>query len=67
MFKSHVKGIMEAKSATIDGLAANTGLSTRTINRARSDKWIAECRLSTLKRIAAALGVKVTELFEEKD
>jgi len=56
---------MEAKNVTIDGLAAITGLSTRTIARARSDKWIAECRLSTLKRIAAALGVAVTELFEE--
>jgi len=28
-------------------------------------KWIAECRLSTRKRIAAALGVGVKELFTE--
>jgi hypothetical protein len=37
----------------------------RSIEKSRTDAGIAECRLSTLKRVAAALGVEVKELFEE--
>ena len=56
---------MEQKGVTTRQLAADTGLSTRTVNRARTDAGIAECRLSTLKRIADHLGVGVKDLFEE--
>ena len=66
MLKSNIKDLMTQKNSTIRGLAVETGISTKTIIRARSDKWIAECRLSTLRRIAEALGVEVKELFEEE-
>ena len=42
-----------------------TGMSTATINKARRDNGILECRLSTLVRIADALGVKTKRLYEE--
>jgi len=58
---------MAIKKATVDGLSTVTGLSTRTISKARKDAGIAECRLSTLHRIATALGVDVKKLFEEED
>jgi len=45
-------------------LSEKTGLSSATIAKARSDSGIAECRLSTLGRIASALGVSVKELFD---
>jgi DNA-binding Xre family transcriptional regulator len=67
MFKSHLKILMDQKNMTIRSFATETGVALRTINRARSDEWIAECRLSTLKRIAAGLGVSVKDLFEEVD
>jgi hypothetical protein len=41
-----------------------TGLAHMTILNARSDK-IANCRLSTLQIIAGAIGVKISDLFEE--
>ena len=58
---------MADKGQTILGLVAESGLAKRTIDKARTDAGISECRLSTLKRIAAALGVAVTELFTEAD
>lgn len=65
MIKSYVKKLMEEKGATNRSLALDTGLSTRTIDKARKDAGIAECRLSTLKRIADCLGVPVKDLFED--
>ena len=54
---------MEEKGATNRSLAAETGISTRTIDKARKDAGIAECRLSTLVRIATALEVDAKDLF----
>ena len=65
--KSHVKRLMQEKGYTIRALVAVSGVTHATIVRARSDEWIAECRLSTLKRIADHLGVPVKDLFEDVD
>lgn len=62
---SKVKEIMKRKKLTIQELAQQTGLATMTIERARGP-LIAECKLSTLKTIATALGVSVKKLFDEK-
>lgn len=66
MLVGKVKEIMEAKGKTIAALSQDTGLAMETIKRAR-DARVGQCRLSTLEAIAKALGVKVTDLFEEKD
>ena len=65
MFTSNVKDIMKKKKTTIRDLISATGLSSKTINKARQDEGIAECRLSTLGRIAGALGVKTKRLYDE--
>ena len=38
-------------------LAEQSGVSVVTLNKARQDEGIAECRLSTLAKIGSALGV----------
>jgi len=63
-FTSNVTDIMKKKKVTIRELSEGTGLSTSTINKARQDESISECRLSTLGRIANALDVPVKELFD---
>jgi len=64
MFKSNVKKIMRDKGIRAVFLSEKTGLSSATIAKARQDEGIAECRLSTLARIANALGVPVKKLFD---
>ena len=63
MFTSNVKKIMKDKKLTIRDLGA-VGLSSATIAKARSDEGIADCRLSTLGRVALALGVPVKKIFD---
>ena len=63
--KSNVKKIMHEKGYTIRGLMGASGVTHRTIVKARTDAGIAECRLSTLKRIADCLNVSVKDLFED--
>jgi hypothetical protein len=65
MIQSRIKNVMDSRGVTIRTLAINSGVAVRTITRARTDAGIAECRLSTLKRIADHLGVGVKDLFEE--
>lgn len=65
-FKSNVKELMKKKKLTMQTLSEQEGLSSATINRARQDEGIAECRLSTLGRIATALGVSTKKLYEEE-
>ena len=65
MFTSNIKGIMKKKKVTIRELAAASGMSLKTINKARQDEGISECRLSTLARIGGALGVRTKRLYEE--
>jgi len=55
---------MQEKGVTILGLVDATGLSSRTVRNARSEK-INQCRLETLATIAMALGVRVKDLFDE--
>jgi DNA-binding Xre family transcriptional regulator len=55
---------MEKRKVTYAALEKMTGLSSQTITRARGE-LIRECRLSTLESIAKALGVSISELFEE--
>ena len=66
MFTSNVKKIMKDKGIKTIPLSEDAGLSSATIAKARSDSRIAEIRLSTLARIATALGVSTKELYEEK-
>lgn len=67
MFKSKVKEIMKAKKVTMREMADKSGVSVVTLNKARQDEGIAECRLSTLGKISSALGVKAKRLFDEVD
>lgn len=67
LFKSNIKEIMKQKRITMRELEEKTGMSSRTIHKARQDEGIAECRLSTLGRIGEALGVKTKKLYEETD
>ena len=64
MIKSKVKELMSAKNITYEQLEKKTGLSSRTITRARSH-LISECRLSTLRLIAKELGVQISDLYED--
>ena len=64
MFVSNVKKIMKNSGIKTVNLSQQTGLSSATIAKARSDSGIAECRLSTLGRIANALEVPMKELFD---
>lgn len=63
---SKIKDLMQEQGLTLKDLEQRTGLSNETINRARGER-ILKCRVETLQTIATALGVKVTDLFEEKD
>jgi DNA-binding Xre family transcriptional regulator len=64
MFTSNVKALMKKKKITVRGMVETTGISSATINRARQDEGIAECRLSTLGRIASSIGIPVKKLFD---
>lgn len=55
---------MQKKGVTILALVEATGLSSRTVRNARSER-VLQCRLETLATIATALGVRVKDLFEE--
>ena len=66
MFVSNVRKLMEDKGKTFQDVVKESGLSRQTIHKARQDDGISECRLSTLTRIADALGVDVKETFERK-
>ena len=61
---SNVKQIMEEKGISIVTLSNETKLSTKIIERARTDK-IKLCKLETLAIIAKGLSVKTKELFNE--
>lgn len=65
MILSNIRELMNKKGLTIRELSQQTGLSSRTLNRARGP-LIAECRLSTLVAIAAALGVTTKDLYTEE-
>ena len=64
MISSNLKTLIKEKKITMKQLEDMTGMSPSTINKARQDDGIAECRLSTLGRIAKSLGVPIKKLFE---
>lgn len=64
MITSNIKGLMRQKKLTMRDMETLTGMSLRTLNKARQNEGIAECRLSTLGRIAKALGVPIKKLFD---
>ena len=66
MITSNVRQIMENQSITIRYMVEKTGISDKTILRARCSR-INECRLYTLEAIAKFLGCKVKDLFDEMD
>lgn len=64
MTTSLLKGLMEDKAMTVRGMAQASGLTEKTIMRARGD-MIGRCTLDTLATIAGALDCRVKDLFEE--
>ena len=64
MITSLLKGLMEDKGMTVRGMAQASGLTEKTIMRARGE-MIGRCTLDTLATIAGALGCRVKDLFEE--
>jgi len=64
MITSNVRKLMEDKGVTIRDMVEKTGISDKTILRARCSR-INECRVYTLETIANYLGCKVKDLFEE--
>ena len=66
MITSNIRKMMEDKGVTIRDMVAKTGLSDKTILRARCSR-INECRVYTLEAIANFLDCKVKDLFDETD
>jgi len=64
MITSNVRKIMEDKGVTIRDMVEKTGITDKTILRARCSR-INECRVYTLEAIANCLGCKVKDLFDE--
>lgn len=65
MIKSNIREIMKKKKLRIRDISEQYGLSSTTLTKARTDEGIRECRLSTLERIAEALGVSTKKLYDE--
>ncbi len=65
MLVSKIDTIRKGKKITTTCLSAKSGISRQAIYKARQDGGIAECRLSTLVRIASALGCSTKDLYEE--
>ena len=65
--RNHVKEIREAQLMSKAELARKAGLSPVTIDRIENG---AECRMSTMRKIILALGMKLTDrnrVFPEND
>ncbi len=61
--KSKLPSIMKEKGLSVRSLATIASVSPVTIHKAKYS--ISECGLTSLKKIADALDIKVSELFEE--
>ncbi len=64
MFRSRLKELMEQKELTAAQVAAASGLCLDTIKVLCHDLVSGSTRLSTLERLADALGISVCELVE---
>ncbi|NCD09625.1 MAG: XRE family transcriptional regulator [Negativicutes bacterium] len=67
MLRSNLRTVMEMRGVSFRNLERISGVSLRTIHKARKDGHgnIESCTLSTLSALAGALGVSVKDLFEE--
>lgn len=65
MFISLIDVLRKNTQITTQELADKAGVSRQALHKARSNEGIAQCRLSTLARIASALGVSTKDLYEE--
>jgi len=63
MPKSRVKQLMQEQGYTVRSFAAKVGVTEQTIMKARRDDKILTCRMSTLAKIADALGVGFDDLL----
>lgn len=66
MFISLIDILRKKSGMTTQELAYKAGISRQALHKARQDAGIAECRLSTLAKIAKALEVSVKALFDEE-
>ncbi len=68
MISSNIKMLMDERGLSFRGLETLSGVTLKTIHRARQDGEgnIESCTLATLAQLARALGVQVKDLFEEK-
>lgn len=67
MITSNLKRIMEEKKLSVRALSQMANLAQGSILRARSDELIGRCSLETLEAIAAVLGVKISDLYNESE
>lgn len=65
MITSNVKKLMDDRGITIRAMVALSGLSDKTLLRARNEH-IVECRLYTLQTLAKCLDCPVKKLFDEQ-
>jgi len=66
MFRSKIDMLRKNVGLTTQELASKAGVSRQALHKARQDEGIAECRLSTLNRIAQALGAGTKDLYEDE-
>lgn len=64
--QSNLSEIMREKGVTIRTLVGITGISSATIQKVR-DHRIEFCRVGTLKKIADALGVSISDIIVDHD
>ncbi len=67
MLRNNLRAVMESRGISFRDLERLSGVSLRTIHKARQDGQgnIESCTLSTLGALAKALNVNVKDLFEE--
>ena len=63
--KSHVKVHMKIRHLKLQELSDLSGVTVRTLMRARDDEQLRTCTIGTLEKIARVLGVSVNELFTD--
>jgi len=66
IWRNRITDLLREKELTISDLQRHTGMSYTSAHRVATSPTISEdTKVGTMKRIAAALGVKITELYEE--
>ena len=63
-FRNSIKRICKAKGITQKGLAEKLGITDISLNQTLRGEYP---QLQTLEKIADALGVNITELFQKND